>query len=143
MAADLGALSGDVAGLIDYRRHRGGMIRADATPIQLGRTYVTVKFVPPDPAATRMINELVPRRPEDRILHPDDAVAVFPDIATGGRCGTCYSTDRAVVIGLICPDDWHDGPHETHWRRIAIQTFALIVAAVWLLALFLLTIGVI
>lgn len=147
MAADLDAMSGDVAGLIDYRRHHGGMSYAPPRRNAICELHVNgdkYEFrgwhISGGPGGREGV--LIASDITKQILHPDDAVTVFPDIATGGRCATCYSTDRAVVIGPICPDDWHDGPHETHWRRIAILTTALTAAAAALLALFLFTIGV-
>lgn len=77
------------------------------------------------------------------VLHPSDAADVFPDIATGERCGTCYSNDRLIEIGYSCPDEWHDGPIDSDWRRIAAYISGIAVIGVWLLALFLYAAGVI
>ncbi|MCV7255662.1 hypothetical protein H7J86_26205 [Mycobacterium hackensackense] len=141
---------GDCAALLEYRRTATGMrtIEPHRPFGPVGHSYlsITCSITPPTRTKVRDLEDLVAyQESRDRarqILHPSDAVTVFPDIATGGRCGTCYSTERTVVIGPICPDEFHDGPRETHWRRIAIQAIAIAATLISLLALFLLTIGV-
>lgn len=127
---DLGELSGDVAGLIGYRRHANGMSYA---PPRVGRAYLAVTC-------------------EIRGYSGDPVVALpakfYPDAHNepepAPTCDTCGSTDPATIEGLpYCPNDFHYPTTESDWRRIATYITGIAIIGAWLLCLFLYAAGVI
>lgn len=130
MAADLGELSGDVAGLIGYRRHTTGMSYA---PSRVGRAYLAVTC-------------------EVRGYGGDPIIALpakfYPDAHNepepAPTCTTCGSTDPDTIEGLrYCPNEYHYPVQPAAWRRIAGYAIAVLICAAWLLSLFLYIAGVI
>lgn len=126
MAADLGELSGDVAGLIGYRRHANGMSYA---PPRVGRACIVITCQAPG-----VVSLPAQFWPDIDELEPESAPS----------CGTCGSTDPDTIEGLpYCPNEYHYPAQPAAWRRIAAYIAGIAVIGVWLLCLFLYAAGVI
>lgn len=126
MAADLDELSGDVAGLIGYRRNENGMSYA---PPRIGRACIVITCQTPGLAS-------LPAKfwPDIDELEPDPAPS----------CTTCGSTDPETIEGLpYCPNEYHYPAQPAAWRRITGYAIAVLICAAWLLSLFLYAAGVI
>lgn len=128
MSSDLHELSGDVADLLDYRLDEHGMHPALWFP-PVGNAYIAITCT-------------VAGMPAKFWPMPEE---LTPDIADNTpTCTTCGSTDPDTIEGLpFCPNDFHYPETDwAAWRRVAYRAFAVTVAALWLLALFLYWIGV-
>ncbi|MBX9919331.1 MAG: hypothetical protein K2Y33_05800 [Mycolicibacterium frederiksbergense] len=123
---ELHALSGDVAGLIGYRRHANGMSYA---PPRVGRACIVITCQAPG-----LVSLPAKFWPDIDELEPEPAPS----------CGTCGSTDPDTIEGLpYCPNEYHYPAHPAAWRRIAGYAIAVLICAAWLLSLFLYIAGVI
>ena len=126
MTADLDELSGDVAGLIGYRRHANGMSYA---PPRIGRACIVITCHAPG-----LVSLPAKFWPDIDELEPEPAPS----------CTTCGSTDPATIEGLpYCPNDFHYPTTESDWRRIAAYIAGIAIIGAWLLSLFLYAAGVI
>lgn len=123
---DLGELSGDVAGLIGYRRHANGMSYA---PPRVGRACIVITCQAPG-----VVSLPAQFWPDIDELEPESAPS----------CGTCGSTDPDTIEGLpYCPNEYHYPAQPAAWHRIAGYAIAVLICAAWLLSLFLYAAGVI
>lgn len=124
---ELGALSGDVAGLIGYRRNAKGMSYA---PPRVGRDCIVIT------CTARGLSDDYRTQTERFTPH------LMPEPSP--TCDTCGSTDPETIEGLpYCPNEYHYPAQPAAWRRITGYAIAVLICAAWLLSLFLYAAGVI
>lgn len=117
MAAELDPLSGDVAGLIDYRRTPAGMVHTTSRP---GCVHLEFRIIPPTAEQHQVWRQLELDLNRAGMLGP--------------HCPTCWSPNPHIMVGpSVCPDSFHDPePEDDWWKRMTWRVFAILAVLAWI-----------